>query len=521
VDGLLRAALSAAGDPAAGVAWIIDLGKSAPEPAEFLANIVNQDWLPEDQKPAVYAALIERAKQKLASTYGEARGWAETELRTRQFEWVDYLLDRKQTQAAQSALADIPEDARKQRVPQVQTVEIRIAAQAGTLKGLLDRFAKESTDLQSLLGAATALQLKGDGASARLLEEFVYTRQLDAYQFTASTFLGLAEIRLQRGDTNRAVELLKRMTMVTGEPFENLATAGELLNRTGHPTESLVFLADRVRAVPWDMPAKAQFAKLQVSTGKDRDAGLRMLRAVAEGNDAPYEARADAAKFLGESKAAPLATSSLELNLLSAAGPIPAASAEKPYFLRARLAAAAQASDAAAKIRLLEGAAAIAPESDSPKLALFEEAYRAKRYSTAIASLYPLIRRSGINIRQEQPETAGQEYGGARYENRYGAETFLGNPKGSTVDRGRIAAELADCYAKLNMLNEAAFYYRVASQINPSNAAAKTQLRALEAQMDLRRTNRRRRPAITVNLEQDHAVRPRLAAAAAAQGDGQ
>lgn len=521
VDGLLRAALSAAGDPAAGVQWIIDLGKSAPEPAEFLANIVNQGWLTEDQKPSVYAALIDRAKQKLENTYGEARGWAETELRTRQFEWVEYLMDRKQTQAAQSALVEIPEEARKQRTPQVQILEIRIAAQAGSLKAYLDRYSKESPDLQSLLGAATALQLKGDGASGRLLQEFVYTRQLDTYQFTTSTFLGLAEIRLQQGDTNRAVELLKRMTLVTGEPFENLAAAGDLLSRTGHPTEALAFLADRVRAVPWDMAAKAQFAKLQVSTGKDRDAGLRMLRAVAEGNDAPYEARADAAKFLGESKAAPLTTGSVELNLLSAAGPISAASAEKPYFLRARLAAAAQSSDAAAKIRLLEGAAAIAPESDNPKLALFEEAYRAKRYRTAIASLYPLIRGSSINIPQEQPETVGQDSNASRYENRYGAETFLSNPKGSAVDRAKIAAELADCYVKLNMLNEAAFYYRVASQLDPSNAGAKPQLRALEAQIDLRRTNRRRRPAITVNLEQDHAVRPRLAAAAAAQGDGQ
>ncbi len=119
VDALLRAALHAAGDPANGVAWIADLGKSAPEPAAFLANIVKQDWIPEDQRPVIYAALIQSAKQKLDNTYGEARGYAETELRNWQLEWVEYLVDRKQTGEARRALADIPADVRKMRLGQM------------------------------------------------------------------------------------------------------------------------------------------------------------------------------------------------------------------------------------------------------------------------------------------------------------------------------------------------------------------------------------------------------------------
>ncbi len=523
VDVLLRAALKAAGDKASGVAWIVDLAKSAPDPAEFLGSIVKQSWIPEEQRPAVYAALIQGAKQKLDNTYGEARGWAETELRNRQLEWVAYLIDHKQTQSAERALADIPQDARKMRMGEVEILEVRIAAQAGTLKALLERYAKEDASmrpLESLQNVATDLKQKGENAAARQVLEFVYSRQIESFQFSAATFLGLAEIRLEQGDTNTVVALLHRMTLVVGEPFENMADAAELLSKAGHPAEALPFLTDRVRAVPWDFAAKAQLGKLLVSTGKDREQGVRMLRATAESNDAPYETRVAAARFLGESKAVPaLTTASVELNLLSDSSPIPTTSAEKPYFYYARLAAAAQSSDFAVKIRLLEGAVSIDPNADEPKLSLFDLTYAAKRYQTAISTLHPLILRGGMII------SSAQNGEGAEVENQdqnqYYTQQFLGQPiqygraarTPAVLDPARravIARELADSYAKLNMLNEAGFCYRMALLLDPADAQSKTHLDSLQAQLERQRANRQRQPLITQNLEQDHAVRPRL-----------
>ena len=534
VDVLLRAALKGAGDPASGVAWIVDLAKSAPDPAEFLGTIVKQSWIPEEQRPLVYAALIQGAKQKLDSTFGEARGWAETELRNRQLEWVAYLIDHKQTQAAERALADIPQDVRKMRVGEVEILEVRMAAQAGTLRALLERFAKEDAStrpLESLQNVATDLKQKGENAAARQVLEFVYSRQIELFQFSAATFLGLAEIRLEQGDTNAAVALLHRMTLVVGEPFENLADAAELLSRTGHPGEALPFLTDRVRAVPWDFAAKAQLGKLLASTGKDRDHGVQLLRATAESNDAPYETRVAAARSLGESKAVPaLTTASAELNLLSGSAPIAPASAEKPYVYYARLAAAAQTSDTSAKIRLLEGAIAIDPSGDEPKIALFDLAYAAKRYQTAISTLHPMILRGGMNVSGEQnPAGADVEN---QYQNQYYTQQFLGEApqygrsaaRSTRLDPARravIARKLADSYAKLNMLNEAGFCYRIALLLDPADNGSKTQLDSILAQLERQHANRQRQPAITENLEQDHAVRPRLAASTAAQGGGQ
>ena len=535
VEPLLRAAVKAAGDPATGVAWIVDLGKTAPAPQEFLANIVKETWIPEDQRPAIYAALIQSAKQNLEKTYGEARGWAETELRNRQLEWVGYLVDQKQTAAAQRALADIPLDVRKLQVGQVSVLEVRMAAQAGTVAALLKSYAQDSESmptLESLENAATGLKQKGDNASARQILEFIYNRQIEEFRFTAATFLGLAQIRLEQGDTNQAVTLLRRMTLVVGEPFENLADAAELLSRSGHAAEALEFLTDRVHAVPWDLAAKASLGKLLISSGKDREQGIQMLRATAESNDAPYETRADAARFLGESKAAVLATTSMELNLLSGSTPISAASAEKPYFYYARLAAAAQLNDTNVKVRLLEGAASIQPGADDPKLALFDAAYRAKRPHVAIAALYPMILRGGIIIPGDQMRSVRDQAREDQFQTGFYAAQFLGSvaqygrraPVTTPLDparRAEIAHELADSYAQVSMPREAAFYYRIALELNPADSDAAAQFKSLRAQLEQQRANRERQPVITVNLEQDHVVRPRLASSTGVQGGGQ
>jgi hypothetical protein len=176
------------------------------------------------------------------------------------------------------------------------------------------------------------------------------------------------------------------------------------------------------------------------------------------------------------------------------------------------LAAAAEASDPAVKIRLLEGAASIAPDADDPKLALFDEAYRSKHYQTAIAAIYPLISRNGLVVPPEPTEE--------QYENPYYSGQFMtgavrygqrgGVPSLDTARRATLSRELADSYSNLNMPRDAAFYFQIAVQLDPADAESKARLSALQEQLERRRANRQRQPVITGNLEQDHPVRPRL-----------
>jgi hypothetical protein len=89
--------------------------------------------------------------------------------------------------------------------------------------------------------AATTLRQAGDLPSARRIMEFIYTRQLDREELARPVFLGLAEIRVQQGNVPAALELLHRLTLVVGEPFENLAASGALLERLNRPAEALEF----------------------------------------------------------------------------------------------------------------------------------------------------------------------------------------------------------------------------------------------------------------------------------------
>ena len=79
----------------------------------------------------------------------------------------------------------------------------------------------------------------GDNGSARKILEFVFTREIDEHRLDAANFLALAEVRLDSGDAPGAVELLRRLALVIGNPYENLNSAAALLEKTGHNAEAV------------------------------------------------------------------------------------------------------------------------------------------------------------------------------------------------------------------------------------------------------------------------------------------
>ena len=347
VDRLMRTYVSRTGQyrseeflPSLGVPWMLTLSRAAPDPVQFLAVVVAASWIPETERASVYRALIDAARNKPEQ---------EADLRKYQLDFAGYLLKQKRAPEAQSALAEIPEAARKERSAQVIPLEVGIAASTGNLPALLNRYGADPevlAKLDDIRNAANDL----DRASARQVLEFVYTRQIDARMLNTATFLGLAEIRVEQGDVPAAVALLRRMTMVVGEPFDNLMDAANLLLKTGHPKEAQPFLEQRVKAVPWDAGARVQLAKV---TGSGD-----VLKALAASNAVPYETRVAA---------------------------VPPAPGEKPYAYFARMEAAAQAKDPVARMRFLQGAISIDPAPERAKLDLIRAAIEAKRWRTAVS----------------------------------------------------------------------------------------------------------------------------------------
>ena len=176
--------------------------------------------------------------------------------------------------------------------------------------------------------------------------EFVYTRQLDREELAPPVFLGLAEIRVQQGNLPAALELLRRLTLVVGEPFDHLAASGALLERLNRPAEALEFRRARVQAVPWDAEAHIALARAEIAAARDRAGALDRLRRMAESPKERYAVRVEAARAFASAGGVLGRPPQTEIDWLRARSDLTPAAADRPMFVAARLAAAERATDA-------------------------------------------------------------------------------------------------------------------------------------------------------------------------------
>jgi tetratricopeptide (TPR) repeat protein len=284
--------------------------------------------------------------------------------------------------------------------------------------------------------------------------EFLYSRELAARSTDSSVFLGLAEIRLEEGQANEALTLLRRMQMAAGLPFESLAPAADVLARFGRTEDAAAFLAKRVEAVPWDDAARLRLAEMRSNTAE--------LSAIASNRNAIYEVRAQAARSLGKVQPGTRGLGSAELDALAAAKPV-----EGPRYFWSRIDAAAQAADPAAKSRLLLSAIAIAPERPEPRIPAFRALTAAGRDTLALV------------VMEGQHEPV-------------------------------LASDIAQAQARLGRFEEALTTLRRVREAAPS-PALDAQIAALERRNEIKATNARRQPRVSAEVQQPEIVRPRLA----------
>lgn len=495
---LLEDILAASGEPAKGVAWLLELSQASADPMSVLAGAVRNRRVPDAQRDLLYGKLIDSEQARLAASFGQPRESAESTLRSWQIEWLRSLVARKQANRAQVLLDSIPEKTRKRLEGELVPLELQIVAQSNSLPALLARYAtdREPPPLEAMRNGGNELRRMGDDAAARRVLEFVFTRELQAHHFDSANFLGLAEIRLQEKQTPAALELLRRMTMLSGEPFETLTSAAALLERFGQNTDAAAFYEQRVKAVPWDVKARQQLAALRKNTAE--------LTAVATDQYAPYETRADAALALRRSGGATLTTGTVELDLLASSMPLTEQAVNKPYWYWARLEAASAIMDPAAKIRILKAAIATDPARFDPFLKLFRTALDQKRYRLSISSM------------PAQPETRAEPPPGSERIPEWMVSSFLQNTPFSQADRAFVGRGLGEAYMRLNEPEKSVYYYRLALELDASHAqraAIEPNLQAMRQALELRRANEERRPVVSRNLEQPHLVRPRQTAA--------
>jgi hypothetical protein len=440
---------------AADLNWILDLANAAPDPSDVLGDLLESSWLTGTPRETVLAATAQASSRRAQSTLGDARDAALNTAARWHAELVQELVSRGEFAKASVEMRSLSADARARQGLRYDELAIRIAA----AEGRLDTLAGEAASFESLQRAASTLDAR---AAAQVLD-FAYRREIAEYRYSAPVFLGLAKIRLQQGNVQEAVNLLRRMNVVVGEPFSVSALAAELLLENNRTQEAREFAESLAKARPWD--AKARLLQARVSAAPEP-----ALKALAESQDVPYSIRCEAALAIRRIKGTPLQSAEPELNLLSSQAVVTEQQASAiPYGFEVRKLAAAQSNDANARYRLQGGALAIRPDDGAMRRSLFQSAIATRRFQAATAI----------------------------YAN--GAET--------THDDMKL---LTDAYLRLGRNEGAA---ETARRLVEARVAGARRLADLaKAALDLQNLNEGRMPVFQENYDQDRVVRPRLAA---------
>ena len=436
------------------------------QPEFVLERFADAQWLSAGVRIAMLRRLVALREQNPPPVEAQPAGWERPMTNEEQHEYLswrqrqvyqwrvrlgDLLLGEGDLKGARKELDAVPDWARLQLPPAVQ-LELAIAARDGTLDALLAgyrRDPKKAPGADALRNAAIALRNRKDETAARRILEFAYSRELDRGNFDSSNFLGLAEVRLESGDIAKAVGLLRRMQLISGEPFQNLLPAADLLERFHRAGEAQEFLRARVSAVPWDYAAR-----VRLGNG---------LEAVVTDAKAPYRERVNAARRGAKGGSGELA--------LVARGNIVVAEASQPYYYDARLLAATGTRDAATRLRLLLDAVAIRPEERTPLVPLLGAALDAHRDRLAET----ISQRSGV-------------------------------PAEMVSELAAACARIGDDGQALQILHRAIRGTATTAQ----RESWQRELAAIDQRYTLEIKNGQRRPIVADGLEQSRVVRPRI-----------
>jgi tetratricopeptide (TPR) repeat protein len=493
-----------------GAAWLVELGRSMDNPEMIVWALRRVPGLTDAQRIELQREQVALATKQAEARFGDNREYAVTQATEQRAQLVSMLLDAGDVQAASAEWRLVPE-ARGRRLWDWNNlryeIEIRLASRTNALDPLLERYRTQpelAPWADALRFAAVKLRHDGDENGARAVLEFLYDREIHGGHLEAANFLGLAEVKLQRGDAAAAVALLNRMALVVEDGFETLPPAAELLVKYGKTAEAADFLRRRIKAVPWDAGAMVHLAHTMPSGDAERG---RLLAAALNDLQAPYKLRAEAARMAaGRGLAAPPGT---ELAVLSVPSVSPDAAA-KPYQVEARMEAARESFDAVTKLRLWQESLAIAPGDPRVRLGTLRAALAAGRDSLALALERP----------RQQPQ-----YGRfARLEIEPSAiEPFATEPSEpfATVhpaielpdeESAALAESLAAAAERLDDLNSAESHLRAAIGLRPPNRrdALQRKLDTIKAEQVRRAKNAARLPVVKNLIEQDHVVRPRI-----------
>jgi len=507
-------------DPATATTWLIDLAAVAPDPSAVLADVVDAPWIPLAQRGPIYQRILEAKQDAELKTEGLEKEGAKQILRTWQVRSIKYKVDTRQYAQAGEAIAALSKETRLAEATALVPLELRVAAQLGTLDSKIVEYRADPQSAPApeiLRAAARALFDSGDKQSARKLLEVVFAREIDEHRLVAANFLGLAEIRVAAGDMPDAVELLRRLVVVVGNPFANLDPAAALLEKTGHDAEAIEFLQELVKSAPWEATYRLRLAKAELSAKQDASSAQHELASITSSSENSYSLRTQAALALagaGGQSGPPVQLGSQELNLLAGGRKaVSAASADQAFFYEARLRVAQAISDPRAQVQLLRNALADTPGRDDARIPLFQAAAVMRSDEFARSVMEPLVRQQVLRPPAAIRETEIFDSETDLYADATGElNAALRIPIAQQV---QVAWLMGEVLVRLDRLNEALLYLRMAYKLEKAPDRRKqigSKITSVRAQVRRQQLNAGRQPILHEALEQDRLVRPRLLA---------
>jgi tetratricopeptide (TPR) repeat protein len=507
---LLEAGYHAHGDS---MDWLLEITAAASDPASILSTIQqsnwqnewtqNVPWIREGQMSRLLGRIAELERRK-AQGKPEEYNWS---LENAESRWITALLDEKKFAEARAELARIPEE--KLKSSQWLDANLRLAEAEQRLPQLAAQWKKQPSSAPASSGLQNAVRLLSE-PSKRIVMRFVYERALDARELTAPNFLGLAAIDLDEGDAPGALSLLKRLTLISGNPRADADSAASLLESHQKFSEAIQFLQPLAQSSPWDASLKIRLEVAMLAGDAHSQPALASLTSVAADPKATYAERLAAAKALKGHSAANVNLGSAELNLLTREGCPSEDETGKTFFIQARIAAAACTHDSKARERLLFSAIAASPGDTVLRLLYVSAAFAAGQNARALLAAESIIANGSFYGPRYSPEYNSYENENEDNESRQNLPSL---PALKPEEANKLTWLAIRAREKRHESNEALTLVRSALSSEKDAArrhALEEEQKHLETEAARVAENAARAPNIHKDLDQDRVVRPRL-----------